>query len=66
MNGLEDKGLFQNEAEYWTFYIDWIRTCLALNPDSLNREKCIFRGIQVLYGEKNKRTKMKLMRLKRN
>lgn len=52
MNGLEDKGLFRNEIEYWTFYVDWIRTCLALNPDSLNREKSVFKGIQVLYGEK--------------
>ncbi|WP_346902068.1 hypothetical protein [Faecalicatena contorta] len=51
MNSLEDKGLFRNEIEYWTFYIDWIRICCSINPESINREKSILRGIQVLYGE---------------
>ena len=52
MTRIELKNGYYNEIEYWTFYVDWIRTCLALNPDSLNREKSIFKGIQVLYGEK--------------
>lgn len=51
MNGLEDKGLFRNEVEYWTFYIDWVRTCCSLNPKSPNKDKSILRGIQVLFGE---------------
>ena len=51
MNGLEDKGLFRNEIEYWTFYIYWIRNCCSLNPGSPNKDKSILRGIQVLYGE---------------
>ena len=52
MNGLENKGKFQNEMEYWKFYISWIRACCSLNPASQNREKIIMKGIQILYGRK--------------
>lgn len=50
MNGLEDKGKFENERDYWEFYIDWVRVCTSLNPSSRNKGKSILRGVRVLFG----------------
>lgn len=51
MNGLECKGKFANEKDYWMFYIEWVRVCIGINPSSQNKGKSIMRGIRALYSD---------------